>query len=128
MRLEPCTVSLKGAMLATLGQLTEFRVAFNGSRGSVTLMFGDRRRKRTRGKKPCAPGAVKGGPKPAAQLPTAVPAEPGSSREVQRGPKPVAKPPGRSRLATEAQLLQPGRPGRGLGKGTLLLRPHLGRQ
>ena len=78
MRLEPCTVSLSPthileAMLATFGQLTEFRVTFNGSRGMVTLIYGDRRRKRTRGNKPCAPGAVKGGPKPAAQLPAAVP-------------------------------------------------------
>ena len=110
MRLEPCIVSLSpppppppptlGAMLATLGQLTEFRVTFNGNR--VTLMYGDKRRKRTRGKKPCAPGAVKGVPKPAAQLPAAVPsfnpspAQPGASREVQGGggAKPVTKPPG----------------------------------
>ena len=86
-------------MLATFGQLTEFRVAFGGSRGTVTLIYGDKRRKRTRGNKPCAPGAVKGEPKPATKLPAAVPsfvpppAEPRASREVQVGPKPVAKPP-----------------------------------
>ena len=103
MRLETCTVSLPppptlGAMLATFGQLTEFRVTFGGSWGTVTLIYGDKRRKRTKGDKPCAPGAVKGGPKPAAKLPAAVPsfvpppAQPGASREVQGGPKPVAKP------------------------------------
>ena len=86
-------------MLATFGQLTEFRVAFDGSRGTVTLIYGDKRRKRTRGKKPSAPGAAKGEPKPAAKLPAAVPsfvpppAQPGASREVQGGPKLVAKPP-----------------------------------
>ena len=86
-------------MLATFGQLTEFRVAFGGSRGTVTLIYGDKRRKRTRGKKPSAPGAAKGEPKPAAKLPAAVPsfvpppAQPGASREVQGGPKLVAKPP-----------------------------------
>ena len=102
MKLETCTVSLPptlGAMLATFGQLTEFRVAFGGSRGTVTLIYGDKRRKRTRGKKPSAPGAAKGEPKPAAKLPAAVPsfvplpAQPGASREVQGGPKLVAKPP-----------------------------------
>ena len=103
MKLETCTVSLPpptlGAMLATFGQLTEFRVAFGGSRGTVTLNYGDKRRKRTRGKKPSAPGAAKGEPKPAAKLPAAVPsfvpppAQPGASREVQGGPKLVAKPP-----------------------------------
>ena len=51
-----------------------------------------------RGNKPRAPGAVKGVPKLAAQLPVAVlsfvppPAQPGVFREVQGGPKPVAKP------------------------------------
>ena len=59
-------------MLATLVELSECRVAFNGNQGSVTLIFGDKRKKRTRGKKPSAPGAVKG-PKPEAQLPAAVP-------------------------------------------------------
>ena len=84
--------------MATFGQLTEFRVAFGGSRGTVTLIYGDKRRKRTRGKKPSAPGAAKGEPKPAAKLPAAVPsfvpppAQPGASREVQGGPKLVAKP------------------------------------
>ena len=101
MKLETCSVSLPptlGAMLATFGQLTEFRVAFGGSRGTVTLIYGDKRRKRTRGKKPSAPGAAKGEPKPAAKLPAAVPsfvpppAQPGASREVQGGPKVVAKP------------------------------------
>ena len=49
--------------------------------------------------KPCAPGTVKGEPKPAAKPPAAVPsfvsppAQPGASREVQGCPKPVAKPP-----------------------------------
>ena len=102
MKLETCTVSLPptlGAMLATFGQLTEFRVAFGGSRGTVTLIYGDKRRKRTRGKKPSAPGAAKGEPKPAAKLPAVVPsfvpppAQPGASREAQGGPKLVAKPP-----------------------------------
>ena len=77
-------------MLATLGQLTEFRVAFNGSRGTVTLIFGDRRRKRTRRKKPCVPGAVKGGPKPEAVFC----ATPSPARSFQGVPKPVAKSPG----------------------------------
>ena len=45
----------------TLGELTEFRVAFNGIWSSVTLSYGDRRKKRMKTKKPCAPGAVKGG-------------------------------------------------------------------
>ena len=123
MRLETCTVSPPPppppppkAMLATFSQLTEFRVTFGGSRGSVTLIYGDKRRKRTRGNKPCAPGAVKGGggpkpaaklpaavkggPKPAAKLPTGVPsfvpppAQPGASREVQGVPKPLAVPSG----------------------------------
>ena len=86
-------------MLATFGQLTEFRVAFGGSRGTVTLIYGDKRRKRTRGNKPCAPGAAKGEPKAAAKLPAAVPSfvpppdQPGASREVQGGPKLMAKPP-----------------------------------
>ena len=30
-----------GAMLATMGELTEFRVALNGNRGSVTLIYGE---------------------------------------------------------------------------------------
>ena len=90
--LETCTVSLPptlGAMLATFGQLTKFRVAFGGSRGTVTLIYGDKRRKRTRWKKPSAPGAAKGEPKPAAKQPAVVPsfvpppAQPGASREVQ---------------------------------------------
>ena len=115
MRLETCTVSLSptlGAMLATFGQLTEFRVAFGGSWGTVTLIYGDKRRKRTRGKKPSAPGMAKGEPKPAAKLPAAVPsfvpppAQPGASREVQSR---WLNHRWRSRLATEAQLLQPGR-------------------
>ena len=125
MRLETCTVSPPHpptppppkAMLATFSQLTEFRVTFGGSRRSVTLIYGDKRRKRTRGNKPCAPGAVKGGdqnrqlncrrrsrggggPKPAAKLPTGVPsfvpppAQLGASREVQGVPKPLAVPSG----------------------------------
>ena len=116
MRLETCTVSLPptlGVMLATFGQLTEFRVAFGGSRGTVTLIYGD---KRTRGKKPSAPGAAKGEPKPAAKLPAAVPsfvpppAQPGASRGVQSW---WLNHRWRARLVTGAQLLlQPGRPGR----------------
>ena len=103
MKLETCSVSLPpptlGAMLATFGQLTEFRVAFGGSRGTVTLIYGDKRRKRTRGKKPSAPGAAKGEPKPAAKLPAAVPsfvpppAQPGASREVQGSPSGNRSPP-----------------------------------
>ena len=50
-------------MLATFGQLTEFRVAFGGSRGTVTLIY------------------------------VPPPAQPGASREVQGGPKLVDKPP-----------------------------------
>ena len=53
-------------MLATLGELTEFRVAFSGIRGSVTLIYGDRKKRRTRRGKPCVPGAVKEGTKLAA--------------------------------------------------------------
>ena len=134
MRLETCTVSLPphlGAMLATFGQLTEFRVAFGGSRGTVTLIYGDKRRKRTRGKKPSAPGAANGEPKPAAKLPAAVPsfvpppAQPGASREVQSW---WLNHRWRSRLATEAQLLQPGRPGRGLDRCILPTRLPRGRR
>ena len=79
-----------------------------------------------RGKKSCAPGAVKGGPKPAAELPAAVPSfvphpdQPGASRGDQSRWLNYRE---RSRLATGTQHLQPGRQGRGLGKG-----PHLGRQ
>ena len=122
MKLETCTVSLPptlGAMLATFGQLTEFRVAFGGSRGTVTLIYGDKRRKRTRGKKPSAPGAAKGEPKPAAKLPAAVPsfvpppAQPGASREVQGVQSWWLNHRWRARLVTGAHLLlQPGRPGR----------------
>ena len=72
------------------------------------------------------------GPKPAAQLPAAVPSfvppsAPGKSRWGGGGPKPVGKPPGWTHLATEPQLLQPGRPGRSLGANIFLLRSHLGR-
>ena len=114
-----------GSMLATLGQLTEFRVAYNGNRGTVTLIFGAGgigREGRSHGQ---------GGSKPTAQLPAAVPsfvpppAQPGASRVDQSRWLNDRE---RSRLATGTQLLQPGRPGRGLGKSTLLLRPYLGRQ
>ena len=137
MRLETCTVSLPptlGVMLATCGQLSEFRVAFGGSRGTVTLIYGDKRRKRTRGNKPCAPGAVKGGPKPAAKLPAAVPsfvpppAQPEASREVQGGPKPVAKPPVAVPSGNRSPDSPTGRPGRGLDKSILPIRVPLGRQ
>ena len=79
-----------GMMLATLGELTDFRVAFNGNRRSVTLVYGDERKKRTRRKKTCAVkagGGGGGGPKPAAKLSVAVPffvpppAQPGASGE-----------------------------------------------
>ena len=119
MKLETCSVSLPptlGAMLATFGQLTEFRVAFGGSRGTVTLIYGDKRRKRTRGKKPSAPGAAKGEPKPSAKLPAAVPsfvpptAQPGASREVQGVQSWWLNHRWRARLVTGAHLLlQPGR-------------------
>ena len=42
-----------GAMLATLGELTELWVVFNGNRGSIILIHRDN--------KPCVSGAVKGG-------------------------------------------------------------------
>ena len=45
-----------GAMLATFWELAEFRVAFNGNRGSATLIYGHKRKKRTRSRKPCARG------------------------------------------------------------------------
>ena len=135
MRLETCTVSLHptlGAMLATFGQLTEFRVAFGGSRGTVTLIYGDKRRKRTRGKKPSAPGAAKGEPKPAAKLPAAVPsfvpppAQPGASRGVQSW---WLNHRWRARLVTGAHLLlQPGRPGRDLDRCFLHTRLPRGRR
>ena len=117
-----------GTMLATLGELTEFRVSFNGNQGSVTLMFGDERRKRRRGKKPCAPQAVKGDQN--RELNCRPPSQPGVSREVQGGGGGQSlwlNHRGRSRLATGTQLLQPGRPERGLGASLLILRPHLGR-
>ena len=108
MKLEPCIVSLSppppppptlGAMLATLGLLTEFRAIFNGNQGSVTLMFGDKRRKRTRGTKPCAPGAVKGGQNPSSTacgspVFCAAPSPARSFQGSPGGPKPVAKSPG----------------------------------
>ena len=106
-------------MLATLGQLTEFRVTFNGNRGSVALMYGDKKRKRTRGKKPCAPGAVKGGgPKPEVQLPAAVPSfvpppiQSVVSRDVQGGSNPVAIPQG----AVLSGNRKPASPARTTGK------------
>ena len=78
-------------MLATLGELTEFRVPFNGNRGSVTLIYGDRRKMR---KMLCATGRLRkggGGAKPAAQLSAVVPsfvappAQPGESGAVRGG-------------------------------------------
>ena len=55
--------TVQGKMhLVTIGELPEFRVASNGNRGSVTLIYGDKRKKRTN---KCAPGAVWGvGAKP----------------------------------------------------------------
>ena len=72
--------------MATLGELTELCVAFNGNRGSITLIYGDRRKKRTRRMKPCAPGAVKSGILPAA-VPSFLPpsAQPEASGAVQGG-------------------------------------------
>ena len=116
-----------GTMLATLGELTEFRVSFNGNRGSVTLMFEHKRRKRGLGKKPCAPQAVKGDQNRELNC------RPHPSQEFQGrsrgggGQSLWLNHRGRSRLATGTQLLQPGRPERGLGAGLLILRPHLGR-
>ena len=49
------------AMITTLGQLSEFRVAFIANRGSVKLIFGDRKKRTQRRKKPCAPVAAQGG-------------------------------------------------------------------
>ena len=90
----PPPPSTLGAMLATFGQLTEFRVTFSGSWGTVTL-FGDRMRKRN---KPCAPGAVKGGgTKTGSSTAGGVPvfrAVPRPARSFQRSPKPVAVPSG----------------------------------
>ena len=81
MQLVSCKVSLPPpsalwAMFATLGELTEFRVAFSGIRGLVTLIYGDKKKRRTRWKKLCTTGAVKGGPKSVAQLPVVVPSVP----------------------------------------------------
>ena len=92
MKLETCSVSLPPPphLGGDVGDLW--------TADRVPLIYGDKRRKRTRGKKPSAPGAAKGEPKPAAKLPAAVPsfvpppAQPGASREVQGGPKLVAKP------------------------------------
>ena len=125
-RLEPCMVSPPPPPPppSPWGDVGDFgpanRVSFNGYRGSVTLMFGDRR-KRKRGKKLCAPGAVKwgGGPKPAAQLPAAVPsysphpAQLGASKEVQGDQSRCLNRRGRSRLATGSQLEQPKSAGKG---------------
>ena len=55
----------------TMGELTEFQITSNGNRGSVTLFYGYKRKKKTSRKKPCAPEGV--GPKPADQLTAAVP-------------------------------------------------------
>ena len=85
-----------GVMLATLGQLTQFRVTFSGIWGSVTLIYRDKKKRRMRRKKPCMPGAVKGKPKLTVQLPAAVlsvsspPAHLGVLSTVEVGPKLVA--------------------------------------
>ena len=66
-----------------VGRVEEFCVAFIGNWGSVTLIYGDKRKRM----KPCTPGVVKGEPKPAAQLSFVPPlTQPGG---VQRGPKPT---------------------------------------
>ena len=57
MHLVDCTISLPptlGAMLLTLGQLAEFCVLINGKQGLVTLIYGERKKRRM-------PGAVPGG-------------------------------------------------------------------
>ena len=43
----------------TVGELEEFCVAINGNRGSVILIYGDKKKRRTRRKTPCAAAAVK---------------------------------------------------------------------
>ena len=60
MSVAPCLSLHLGAMLATFGELTEFRVLFNGNQGSVTLMYGDKIKMRQRRKKQGAPVAAKG--------------------------------------------------------------------
>ena len=60
-------------MLLTVGELAEFRVLFNRNQGSVTLIYGERKKRGTRRKKPSAPGAIQGRPKPAAKLPATDP-------------------------------------------------------
>ena len=98
MQLVSCNVPLPpalGAMWATLGELSEFRVAFNGIWDSVTLIYGDKK-KRTRKKKPCAPGVVKEGTKLCFthnHPPPPPPAQPGVSGGVEGGPKPATQPP-----------------------------------
>ena len=110
-------------MLATLGQLTEFRVTFGGSRGTVMLMYGDKRRKRTRGKKSCAPGAVKGGGNQNRQLNCRrrshllcrnQPSQELPEKSRGGGPKSVAKPSG----AVPSDNWNPSSPTRTIGKGS----------
>ena len=115
MRLEACMVALSHpppppptqptsqptlqAMLVTLGQLTEFWVSLNCNRGSVTLMYGDRRKKRMRGKKLTAV--------PSFNLP---PAQTGVSKDVQGCPKSVAVPSGNQNPASTAKMAGKGVP------------------
>ena len=53
----PLPTPTLGAMMATLGELTEFRVFFKGNKGSVTLMYEDTKKRRQR-RKTRAPGAA----------------------------------------------------------------------
>ena len=132
-QLEPCTVSLApatphlGVDVGDFGpadRVPELPLMVTGARSRCLETGGGRGRE---GRS----HARQGRSKPTAQLPAAVPsfvpplAQPGASRVDHTRWLNHQE---RSRLTTGTQLLQTGRPGRGLGKSTLLLRAYLGRQ
>ncbi|XP_041357189.1 opioid growth factor receptor-like [Gigantopelta aegis] len=79
MKQDVCSCSLElpphlGGLITTYGVLLEYRVAYTGSRATVTLVYGDPVKKptrRRRRRKTDAPGADRGRSKPVAQLPAA---------------------------------------------------------
>ncbi|XP_041379207.1 4-O-methyl-glucuronoyl methylesterase 1-like [Gigantopelta aegis] len=77
-------------MIASFGAVLEYRVAYTGSRATVTLVYGDPVKKTRRGgKRRRAPGAVQEDPKLAAQPPVAGPsASPPPPSPPKRTPVP----------------------------------------
>ena len=80
----PHTHTRLWAMLATFGELVEFCVAFNGNWGSVTLIYGARRKKTTRSSLQGSPGVR--GSKPVAKSLLAVPSGKWSPASPARTP------------------------------------------